>query len=261
MKISLAILVGLCTSILAQEYDIDEEIRRKNAELTSVLKQQNKTRQEIMQDKRDFNEYQSRTRERMDNINAQTDSIKASIVAFKTISDSVGAVIGSFQREKQEIQLRQQQVSNELIKQCEMLMQTSALLPPLVSQKSFAALDFLKSELSSGSVDIIEGINRLMRVARETNVELMDIQVIQGSSPIPRITGTTYRLRMGGVFEAVVKGETGAIWDFENEKWVMLDDPQKARMIMDAVEVRTGKKQPSLVSIPFSGMKKSEGSN
>ena len=247
----LALLLALPGSASAQKaLDFDAEIKRKKNELARVAKQRAKVQKAIKQDKKDFDAYQARTKTRMDNIRSQSRDIRTEIGKLRKKYASLGATIGRYNRATRGYQLRQKNLSKRLIQHCDTLLSLARTLPPMMSAKAAAVLDYLKSELKGGSVDNIEGLHRLVRIARKLDAQLMEIQVSQGSSPVPQITGTCYRLRVGGVFEAVVKGEHAAVWDFGERAWVMLDDPKKAKLLLHAIEVRNGKQQPALVRIP-----------
>ena len=241
------------------QYDYDAEIKRKKAELLRVAKQKKKEQAAIKKDRSDFEAYQARTKERQQNIRKQTRAIQDATGALRKKHATLGAIIGGHRRRVKGYALKQKNFGKQLIAQCEALIALARTLPPLTSTKAIQGLDYLRSELVGGSVDNVEAIHRITRMARKLDAQLMDIQVTQdSSSPMPQITGTVHRLRVGGVFEAVARGDSAAVWDFEQGKWVLLKDPQKARWITEAVEVRTGKKKPSLVTIPLAGRRKPE---
>jgi hypothetical protein len=235
----------------AGTFDYDKEIKRKQRELRRVLQQQKKAQQAIKKDRAAFEGYKTRTKKRADTLRSQTNTITASVAEWRGKYAKLGAVIGRHKRSARGFAFRQQNFKKRLIKHCDALLAVARALPPLLSKKTVAELDYLKSELKGGSADNVEGLHRLVRVARRIDAQLMDIQVVQGSSPIPQITGTCHRLRIGGVFEAVAKGETAAIWNFERKTWEPVKDPKKARMLSEAIEVRNGKKMPKLVQIPI----------
>lgn len=235
----------------AGAFDYDKEIKRKQRELKRVLQQQKKAQQAIKKDRAAFEGYKARTKKRADTLRAQTNTITASVAEWRGKYGKLGGVIGRHKRTARGFAFRQQNFKKRLIKHCDALLAQARTLPPLLSKKTVAELDYLKSELKGGSADNVEGLHRLVRVARRIDAQLMDIQVVQGSSPIPQITGTCHRLRIGGVFEAVAKGETAAIWNFERKRWEPVTDPKKARMLSEAIEVRNGKKMPRLVQIPI----------
>ena len=251
----LALVLILPGTALAQKpaasFDYDAEIKRKKAELARVLSQRKKVKKAIKQDRTDFEAYKARTHKRMETIRKRTREIQdASGVQRKKFA-ALGATIARHRRGVRGYQQRQTIFRRRLMWHCDRLMETARKLPPLVSTKAVVVLDYLKSELRTKAVDNIEGLHRLVRIARKLDAQLMEIQVTRGSSLIPQITGTTSRLRIGGVFEAVARGELAAVWDFERKKWTMINDPAKARMIVNAIEVRTGKKKPALVRIPL----------
>ena len=82
----------------------------------------------------------------------------------------------------------------------------------------------------------------------------MEIQVLQGGSPIPEIPGQVYILRIGNVFEAVIHrdGVMCALWDKSEETgWKIIDDPSTCKELLSGVRVREGKSIPKLVTIPL----------
>jgi len=232
-------------------YDYNAEIKRKKAELKRVAKQLAAVKKATKQDAAEFEAYKARTKERAAGIIKQTAEIQKSTGEFRRKYDRLGAIIGGHRRKVKGFEARQKNFTARLIKHCDALIATARGLSPMLSGKAVAALDYLKSELTGGSTDNIEGLHRLVRIARQLDAQLMDIQVSQGSSPVPQITGTCNRIRVGGVFEAVVKGESAAVWDFDTGKWRLLNDPKLAKLILQAVEVRSGKKKPALVQLPL----------
>ena len=247
----------LCTASFSAHaedstYDYDAEIKRKAAELKRVDKQLAEEKAATSKDAVEFEAYKARTRERATGIIKQTAEIQKSTGEFRQKYDRLGAIIGAYRRKVKGYEARQKNFTARLIQHCDALIVTAKGLSPMLSVKAAAALDYLKSELTGGSTDNIEGLHRLVRIARQMDAQLMDIQVSQdSSSPVPAITGTCHRIRVGGVFEAVVKGESAAVWDFDTAKWRLLNDPAMAKLIMAAVEVRSGKKKPALVSLPL----------
>ena len=236
-------------------FDYDAERKRKKAELERVLEQRKKVNKAIKKDRADFEAYKARTQKRTDAIRKRTKEIQDGTGAWRKKLAARGATIGHYRRKTRGFAQRQKIFRERLVSHCDALMVTARSLPPLLSKKAVSVLDYLKSELKAGSVDNIEGLHRLVRIARRMDAQLMDVQVTQGSSPIPQITGTVQRLRLGGVFEAVARGDQAAIWDFERKKWILLKDPVRAKMIVTAIEVRTGKQKPALVRVPLGGVR------
>ena len=252
---SITLLISLLLGAFpaaAKKYDLAAEIRRKKSELKRVLEQQQKIRKAIKRDAAEFKAYQARTRKRRSTLRGQLKTIQASTGKWRQKYAALGAVVERHNRTGRYFAYLQKLFRKLLIRHCTRLIAAARSLPPLASGKAISALTYLRSELIGRSVDNTEGIHRLVRIARRMDAQLMDIRVVQGSSPVPQITGTCYRLRLGGVFEAVVKGDSAAIWDFGRRTWRIVKDPKVARLLMRAVEVRTGKKVPALVRIPLS---------
>jgi len=256
--LALLALLLLCPGAASAQkaaFDYDAEIKRKKAELKRVQQQRKKVKKAIAGDRKAFDAYKARTQKRMDAIRKRTKEIQDGTGAWRRKLASRGATIGHHRRKTRGFQQRQKIFRERLVSHCDALMQTARTLPPLMSPKAVSVLDYLKSELRAGSVDNIEGLHRLVRIARRMDAQLMDVQVTQGGSPIPQITGTVQRLRLGGVFEAVARGDQAAVWDFQRKKWRLLSDPAKAKMIINAIEGRTGKQKPALVRIPVGGVR------
>ena len=250
----LIILLSISATSHAEEppqYDYDAEIKRKRAELLRVKKQIAEVKKATRQDAADFASYKTRTKERAQGIIKQTAAIQKETGELRAKHARLGAIIGGHRRSVRGFEARQKNFTRRLIQQCDRLMAAANKLSPMLSGKAVAALDYLKSELLGRSADNIEGLHRLVRIARQLDAQLMDVQVSQGSSPVPGITGTVHHLRFGGVFEAVVRGESAAVWDAEAGTWRVLDDPAAAKMILAAVKVRNGEKKPALVSLPL----------
>ncbi len=253
--LALILVVPGAASAQKAAFDYDAELKRKKAELKRVLQQRNKVKKAVAGDRKAFDAYKARTEKRLDALRKRTKEIQDGTAKWRKKLAARGATIGHYRRKTRGFAQRQKIFRKRLVTHCDALIKTARTLPPLISQKAVSVLDYLKSELRAGSVDNIEGLHRLVRIARRMDAQLMDIQVTQGSSPIPQITGTVQRLRLGGVFEAVARGEQAAVWDFEKKKWALLNDPVKARMIIAAIEVRTGKQKPALVRLPLGGVR------
>ena len=203
----------------------------------------------------EFNGYKSRTKQKFDALAAETDSIKKQTVIFQAKSDSLGAKLTGLNAQQQELNAKQKNIKEQLILMCDQTVTSIGITPPMLSKKAVNALQFLKSELTAGSIDNIEGMFRLVQVLNDLEIQLMDIQIGETSSPVPEISGSVYQLRIGGVFEAIVdaKGEKGSIWSGGiNGEWVSITDPTIAAKILKAIQVREGKSLPAFIDIPFS---------
>jgi hypothetical protein len=255
--------VGLCALLAsAQEYDVDAEISRTKRELVRVASERTKVREASQKDSKEFEEYQARTRERVKALQAETDSVRQQTTVFTARSDSLGARLSGLEAKKREYGLMQERLRTRLVALCDSQTALVNTFPPGLAAQARAALAFLRSELAAKSIDNIEGMTRLVTITNDNETQLMDIQIAQGTSPLADIVGTVYRLRIGGVFEAVVdaKGTKCALWTGRGDTdWELVDDPAVAARILKAVNVREGKTVPALVQIPFTHTAKGAG--
>jgi hypothetical protein len=242
------------TAVLGlEEYELDNEIARTRRELARVEEERKRVGESVERDRAEFEEYRARTNERVDRIAAQTDSLRREVEKYAARADSLSAVVSATLARKRNYRLRQERLRRTLVALCEELLATAAMLPPMMEQ-SASSLAFLKSEVTADRIDNGEGMHRIDRILAEMEEGLKEIEIMQGSSPVPAIPGTVYRLRIGGVFEAVVdsEGRRCALWSRGGqERWRVVDDPAIGAAVLEAVTIREGKTLPGLVKLPY----------
>jgi len=239
-----------------QQYSIDAEIARLKKEIGRIESERAKVREEAARDAGEFSHYQERHRRKIRALTAETDSVRAAAAAMSRRSDSLGAALARLNASGRELDLTREHVREKLVALCQTSIAAVESLPPSLSEQGAAALAFLKSELVSKSIDNVEGLHRLVTILNDLENQLMDIQIMQGASPVAAIGGACYRIRIGGVFEAVTdsRGEKCAIWTGgSTDAWRVLDNREIASSILKAVNVREGKTLPGLVGLPFGG--------
>jgi hypothetical protein len=237
-----------------QEQDYDAEIARMNKEISRIKSERAGIRKETEKDRAEFTAYQDKNRIRRESVIAETDSIRAVSIALSRQLDSINRIYSGISDESREIDFSEKRFRNALVSLCTAGMAAADSLPPMAASPSFASMSFLKSELAAGTIDNIEGLNRLIAILDDMQSRLMDIQVVKGESPVAGITGSCYRIRIGGVFEAVTdeKGERCALWDGRGkDSWKVFSNPDMAGRILKAIAVREGKTMPVMVLLPF----------
>jgi len=257
--VSLCGLLGSASLVSAQPptQNYEEEIRRVRKELVQVQEEIARTADERIKDKEEFDAYRKRTLSRMRKIRQETDTIKIEVSEYQVKSDSLNALIDGQRNRKRQYEIRQDYFRSALMDACNAMLEIVQTTPPGAASKSKSAIQLLKNDLNSKSIDNVEGINRLMQITKDLYAASSAIQIVQGSSPIPEIRGTTYRLRVGTFFEAVVnaQGTRAAVWsgwdENGNATWETIDDPAIASQILLGVNVREGKKLPSLIELPL----------
>lgn len=259
------VLAAAVRPVVCQQQDLTEEIKRLRRELMQVQEERNRTREEIDKDKEDFQNYRKRALERMRDIRQETDSIRQVIQDYSQQRDSLEAVVGGVKSRTKHYELLQDAFRRELIGACDTVEIYARELPPAGTEKVMSAIGLLRNELNTKTVDNIESVTRLFQIIRDMHEQGASIQIVQGTSPVPDIRGTTYRLRLGAYFEAVVNtaGTRAALWtgydDEGNPQWRSIDDVAVASQILKAVNVREGKSLPALVQLPLSDVTVAEG--
>ena len=245
--------------------DLTPEINRIRKELVSVQNERERVGEEKQKDVDDFERYRTRIRETMRAIRHETDSIESEIIAYKENRDSLAALINSVENRAKQYEMLQDGLRTDLLGTVGRVMTFAEGLPPQATEKHLSALKLLENELKTKNVDNTEAVTRLFQVVNDMHDLTGSIQIAQGTSPVPEIRGTAYRLRLGAIFEAVVnaKGTTAAVWtgygESGNAEWRMISDPAVAGEILKAVNVREGKALPELVRLPLQDVRVEEG--
>lgn len=241
----------------AQQDDLENEIKRVRKELMQVQEERQLVKDDATKDKADFEVYRKRILERMRALRLETDSIQKSIRIYSSTLDSLDALVNAEKNNIHRYELQQTDFRTILISACDTIKTRAQALPPTVSDKISAATTLLHDELASKSVDNIEAVHRLFQILKDLHEQAAVIQIVQGASPLPEIRGTTYQLRLGLLFEAVVnaQGTQAALWTGYDQngtpQWESISDVLVAQQMLKAVNVREGKSLPSLVQLPL----------
>ena len=252
---------ALCCGVFAQVAppSIDDEIARLRKELIQTQVDAERTGQEMEKDKKDFEAYRARTAQRLAQTQSQLDTLKSETLEQSRAGDALAARIGEVQAKRHEIELSQDEFRQKLISFCNDVQPEVKRLPPLIMAPTLSGLSLLINDLTTKSIDIVEGCTRLVQILNKLDEASSGIQVSQESSPVADIRGTVYRLRIGAIFEAVVdtKGEKCAIfsgWGGDGAPhWKDLDSPVLAEAVLQAVNIREGKSLPAFVNLPLAG--------
>jgi hypothetical protein len=253
------------TDAQQSEAELTKEIKRIRKELMSVQDERGRVKEEAEKDVEDFREYRKRTQTRLQQVRSETDSLRELIGVTKSDNDSLAAVVEAEKTRARQYDLLQDDFSKAISAACDRALAVAENGPPIATGKHVSALNLLKGELQNKSVDNIEGVARLTQVLRDMVDLTSTIQIVQGSSPLPEIRGTTYRIRLGSFFEAVVnvKGTQAALWTGYDENgsatWTHVTDPVVAGQILKAVNVREGKSLPALVDLPLDNVEVVKG--
>jgi hypothetical protein len=235
----------------------DEEIARARKELGQVQLDCGRVAQESDKDRKDFEAYRARTAQRYAEEKQQLDALKTETDAQTVANNALAAKLGALQQARREIELSQDEFRKRLVALCGTVQPFVKKLPPLAIASQQSSLSLLANDLSTKSVDIVEGCTRLVQILGRLDDAGAAIQIAQESSPFADIPGLVYRLRIGAVFEAVVdlKGERCALFDGWNAdgapRWRVPREGGVAGALLMAVNIREGKALPAFVNLPL----------
>jgi hypothetical protein len=236
---------------------LDAELQRARKELAQVQQERQNTRRDLEQDAARFSTYRQQTVDRLRLIQMETDSIHREIGATRLRYDSLGAQVAGLTARQRELDLQQNGLRLALSEECSLLTSQAVQLPPLVSNQMVVTIHYLRSELVAKSVGNVEALNRMEKMVKDMRALTSSIQIDQGVSPTPELTGTCYRLRLGALCEAVVdaKGEKCARWigydALRAPIWQTETDHTVAAAVLQAVKIREGKSLPAFVDLPL----------
>ena len=248
---------GMAFPAFAQEeVELENQLRRAKKDVEQLEKERAKIRQATQEDYEQFKEYQQRARLQFAALKKKNDSLNQIAARLRAKNAALGSNISGLKSRQREYDIHQEKVRARLAQLCDTLLRVTEALSPMLSDKQASTIKFLKSEIQAATSDNLESMSRLYAILTDMENRLMDIEVDQGASPLPNITGVVQKLRIGGIFEAVVNenGTQAALWNFQERKWEMVADGDASR-IKKAVSIRTGKTVPELVALPMSSRK------
>ncbi|MEO6094829.1 MAG: DUF3450 family protein [Fibrobacteria bacterium] len=237
-----------------EDVEVENQLRRAKKDNEQLDKERAKVRQATLDDYQQFKEYQQRARQQFGALKQKNDSLNQVASRLRGRNSGLGANINGIKSRQREYDINQEKLRGRLEELCDTLLQITEVLSPMLSEKQSASIRFLKSEIHAATSDNMESMSRLFSILTELENRLMDIEVDQGSSPLPSITGIVYRLRIGGIYESIVNenGTQAALWNAQDRKWEAVDDKDVAARIRKAISIRAGKTVPELVTLPLS---------
>jgi len=257
MRIALLLCIGAAV-VSAVADELDREIAQVKKEIERVNAQRRDENTLAKKEQAEFTAYTKRTADKRAALVHQTDSVKTETVRLAAVNDSLGAALHAVEQQIREQDLQQEYVRKAIVSAVQAVASEVNGLPPLIAGQYRPPLEYLISELQSKSVENTEALFRLMRIVADVRTLSQDIQVVEGSSPVPDLRGSVYRLRIGAFFEAVVDqaGTSAFLWcrdtaQADAGQYRAVDDPAAATAILKAVLIREGKSIPELVNLPL----------
>ncbi|MCX7725959.1 MAG: DUF3450 domain-containing protein [Chitinispirillaceae bacterium] len=248
----LVFTIGLLTPLLAQKEELDKEIARLKKEIERVETQRKEESKEAKKEMVEFDNYNQRIQQKMEGIKKQTDSLKALLKEISRQNDSLNQEIYSVSLKIKEYDLQKENIKKNLQRAIKNVISQLDNYPPLLQEQYIGSLKYLYSELEGGNTELSEALYRLTKIVAEIRTSSQEVQVVESSSPLSQIKGGVYRLRIGGIFEAVIEkeGRIAFIWNSYYKKW-LLADPSSLEVLTKAVKIKEGKIVPELVNLPL----------
>jgi DNA gyrase/topoisomerase IV subunit A len=250
---------GVYAGIDEEIADVEKKVKQVRKEIHEIQKERTRVKNDLAEDKKEFKQYRTRISKRIRAMRHEIDSIQNEVHRFEVRKDSLSGEVTSIKASQQQYDLRQDYYRRALLSGVDALKQQVQMLPPGAVEKIMSSVDILRNELATTSVDNVEATTRFFQIAENIGNAGGHVQVVQGSSPVASIRGTSYRIQIGSFYEAVVnaQGNKAAVWlgEFEDGEpvWNEIQESAVASRILKAVNVREGKAIPSLVSVPMPG--------
>jgi hypothetical protein len=253
----------ICEASLAQQSvetglaDLENELAEWQDKIKDIKLKIKKQEDETAREKSAFSEHQERDLAHQQKLSAQVDSLRKDAAALIYESDSLTRAIESAKMSARNYDLRRDNFRKLLIGFCSELVELLESLPPGNLLNQVSAVNFLKGELETRSVDESEALERIWQVLNTLASASQSVDVYSSASPLPEIKGQVFFIRLGLVSTAVIKekGEEGAIWvnsdDSTGGKWIVIEDDTQRAELWNVVQVREQRAIPQLVSVPF----------
>ena len=256
-------LLIICKNSVAQQStetglaDLQKEIVEWQDKIKDIKLKIKKQEDEITRAKRAFSEHQKRDLSHREKLSVQVDSLRKDASVLIAESDSISRAIESTKTSARNYDLRGDSFRRLLIGFCSKLVGLIESLPPGNLSNQISAVNFLKGELETRSVDESEALERIWQVLNTLTSASQSVDVYTATSPVPEIKGQVFFIRIGLVSTAIIKekGEEGAIWvnsnDSKGGEWVLIDDETQRAELWNVVQVREQRAIPQLVLVPF----------
>ncbi|MBN1603714.1 MAG: DUF3450 family protein [Chitinispirillaceae bacterium] len=133
----------------------------------------------------------------------------------------------------------------------------TALLEPFAVfniSKQISALRFLDGELSAGTIEATEGLERYWQIVSQIEKSSQKIEMWTAPSPVRSIKGEARFLRLGFVWLACIDNSSthALLWNPACGVWDSVNHEEQVNAINKAVQLCTGMAAPQLVALPVS---------
>ena len=162
------------------------QIKQKDMELQRKIDAE---RPSIEKARLEFKEYQANHSSHLSSLKRQLDSLGGALTRITRERDSLAAFKTKEKSRSSSYVYSRKRLRKSLLEQCDSLRQLVEHLPPGNIRQQLSAIDFLHSELSSGSAEESEAIERVWQIQNAIEENGQTIQVYRGPSPINSYKG------------------------------------------------------------------------
>jgi hypothetical protein len=258
-RVSVVFLLAIASSSLP--HDLTEEIKSLKSDITTFRARIDETRKNIASisskakaDSLSYSRYLQESQVRSGKLTAERDSLIALSNSLQNRRDSLMSAADAASLLTVSYKRQTDNATAELRASC---MELITVLEPFALyniSKQISALRFLEGELSAGTIEAAEGLERYWQIASQIEKASQKIETWTGPSPVQSIKGEARFLRLGFIWLACIdNNNTGAfLWNSTDGDWAPVNQEEQITTITKAIKLSTGMAAPQLVALPVS---------
>ena len=253
----LAILLSMSISVAdyheSEIVSLQKEIGEYETKIEELRNRINHTENKAKSDSSAYEVYINDHRDLYNRMQAERDSLSA---ITKSLIDKQKAL--EIDQEKIKIQGDNfSSLSTGLMRKfkldCDMLLDSLQSLQIFNMGRQISALEFLRGEIATETIDPVEGLERYYQITRQINEKSGQVETWIAPSPVSSFGGDVAYLRLGFIWLACINNDdtAGFFWDSDEHKWLNITDTADLLHIRKAINLAAGKTAPQLISLPF----------
>jgi Skp family chaperone for outer membrane proteins len=230
-----------------------EEIRELAGKTQEIRKKIEHTKEKAAQDSAGYQKYIAGHRSRIADLAAERDSLKMLVRELESKRDDFEENARSAELSAGNIKAMSSSITALVARNCDLLVDSLAGLDRFNIDRQLSALRFLSGEITAGTVDAIEGMERYYQIVKQLEQQSRAAESWSGPSPSAQMKGEVTFLRLGFVWLACVNSDNTAalFWNVGNASWETVSDQQQILAVRKAIDLVAGKAAPQLIALPF----------
>lgn len=234
--------------------EIRKEIKELQAKTSEVREKIKQTEEKASKDSASYAEYLFENRKRVQLLSAEKDSLSGLVKKLDEKRTEIVASSEVIEMRKGNYKALVSSVLLNVVKSCKEMQDYLVKYKQFNIERQIDALGFLAVELTSGTVDVVEGVERYYQIIKQLEKYSEETEVWRGKAPGGLLKGEVSYLRLGMVWLGCINADNtkALIWDNKESKWFELDNSGQLLNIRMAVDLVSGSAAPQLVALPFS---------